>query len=59
MYDFEPYKPINSNIYKCKPSFETEPLLALLEDDDKFGFIVIDGNGVLFGTVQGASKVVV
>jgi peptide subunit release factor 1 (eRF1) len=24
----------------------------LLEDDDRFGFIVMDGNGSLYGTLQ-------
>jgi len=28
----------------------------LLESDDKFGFIVIDGNGALFGTLSGNSR---
>jgi peptide chain release factor subunit 1 len=28
----------------------------LLEDDDKFGFIVMDGNGTLYGTLQGNTR---
>lgn len=28
----------------------------LLESDDKFGFIVMDGNGALYGTIQGSTK---
>lgn len=48
---FEPFRPINVFCYRCQNSFETEPLLSLLEDDDKFGFIIIDGNGVLFATL--------
>ena len=50
-YDLEPYKPLHANTYKCQNTFYTEPLLALLEDDEKFGFIVMDGNGVLFATL--------
>ena len=30
----------------------TEALTALLADDNRFGFIVMDGNGALFGTLQ-------
>ncbi|KAJ8480048.1 hypothetical protein OPV22_023775 [Ensete ventricosum] len=30
----------------------TEALNELLESDDKFGFIVMDGNGTLFGTLS-------
>ena len=28
----------------------------LLDDDEKFGFIVVDGNGALYGTLQGNTK---
>jgi len=31
-------------------------LNELLEDDDKFGFIVMDGNGCLYGTLQGNTR---
>jgi peptide chain release factor subunit 1 len=54
--DLIPYRPINVFCYRCQSSFETEPLRALLEDDEKFGFVVVDGNGVLFGTIQGNNK---
>ena len=36
--------------------FHTEALQQLLESDDKFGFIVIDGTGTLFGTVSGNTR---
>jgi len=55
----EPYRPINVFAYKCQNSFHTDPLLSLLEDDDKFGFIVVDGNGVLFATLEGNNKEVI
>ncbi|KRZ79209.1 Eukaryotic peptide chain release factor subunit 1 [Trichinella papuae] len=54
--DFEPFKPINTSLYQCDNKFHTEALQALLADDNKFGFIVMDGNGALFGTLQGSSK---
>ena len=57
--DLQPFRPINIFTYKCQNSFHTEPLLSLLEDDDKFGFIVIDGNGVLFATLQGNNKEII
>ncbi|XP_011790754.1 PREDICTED: eukaryotic peptide chain release factor subunit 1 [Colobus angolensis palliatus] len=37
----------------CQP---TRALTALLSDDSKFGFIVIDGSGALFGTLQGNTR---
>ncbi|KAJ4877908.1 Eukaryotic peptide chain release factor subunit 1-3 [Raphanus sativus] len=54
--DFEPFKPINASLYLCDNKFHTEPLNELLESDDKFGFIVMDGNGTLFGTLSGNTR---
>jgi len=54
--DFEPFKPINTSLYLCDNKFHTEPLNELLESDDKFGFIVMDGQGSLFGTLSGNSR---
>lgn len=54
--DFEPFKPINTSLYLCDNKFHTEALNELLEDDDKFGFIVMDGNGCLYGTLQGNTR---
>ena len=56
--DFEPFKPINTSLYLCDNKFHTEPLNELLEDDDTFGFIIMDGNGSLFGTLQGSTRTV-
>eukprot|EP00920_Eleutheroschizon_duboscqi_P018197 GHVT01043438.1.p1 GENE.GHVT01043438.1~~GHVT01043438.1.p1 ORF type:complete len:317 (+),score=68.03 GHVT01043438.1:2157-3107(+) len=54
--DFEPFKPINTSLYLCDNKFHVEALKELLESDDRFGFIVMDGNGSLFGTVQGSTR---
>lgn len=57
--DFEPYKALNTSLYLCDNKFHTEALRELLEDDDRFGFIVIDGSGALFGTLSGNTRDVV
>jgi peptide chain release factor subunit 1 len=54
--DVEPFRPINQSLYMCDNKFHTEALSALLEDDTKFGFIVMDGNGALFGTLAGNTR---
>jgi len=54
--DFEPFKPINTSLYLCDNKFHTEDLNELLMDDEAFGFIVMDGNGCLYGTVQGSNR---
>ncbi|GAA5889364.1 hypothetical protein JCM6882_000722 [Rhodosporidiobolus microsporus] len=57
--DFEPFKPINTSLYLCDNKFHTEALAELLESDARFGFIVMDGNGALFGTLAGNTREVI
>lgn len=54
--DFEPFKPINTSLYLCDNKFHVEALSELLENDDRFGFIIMDGNGALFGAVSGNTR---
>jgi peptide chain release factor subunit 1 len=56
--DFEPFRPLNTFKYICDNKFCTEPLFELLENDETFGFVVVDGNGCLFGTLQGNTKAI-
>ena len=55
---FEPFKPINTSLYMCDNRFHTEALGTLLESDDTFGFIVMDGSQTLFGTLCGNNRVI-
>ncbi|KAJ3343215.1 translation termination factor eRF1 [Entophlyctis luteolus] len=57
--DIEPIKPINTSLYLCDNRFHVEALADLLESDSKFGFIVMDGNGTLFGTLVGNTREVI
>lgn len=57
--DLEPFKPINTSLYLCDNKFHVECLTELLESDMRFGFIVIDGNGALFGTLCGNTREVI
>ena len=50
------FKPINTSMYLCDNKFHTEALQELLVADSTFGFIVMDGNGVLYGTLTGSTK---
>mmetsp|Transcript_4705 Transcript_4705/g.9060 ORF Transcript_4705/g.9060 Transcript_4705/m.9060 type:complete len:435 (+) Transcript_4705:29-1333(+) len=56
--DFEPFKPINTSLYLCDNRFHTEALKELLESDEKFGFVIMDGNGSLFGLLAGNNRTV-
>jgi peptide chain release factor subunit 1 len=56
--DLEPFKPINTSLYRCNNIFHTDELKALLVDNDKFGFLIMDGNGSLLGLLQGNTKTV-
>jgi len=55
-FDIQPFKPINTSFYRCDNVFHTEALSDLLTDDNTFGFIIMDGNGALFGTLQGNTR---
>lgn len=46
----------SSSLYLCDNKFHTEALSELLESDSRFGFIVMDGNGTLFGTLAGNTR---
>ena len=54
--DFEPTKPVTTFYYMCDSRFHTEPLQYLIQNDKSFGFIIVDGNGVLYGKVSGNCK---
>lgn len=56
--DFEPFKPIQRSLYICDNRFHTESLKSMLDDNDLFGFMVMDGNGCLFATLQGSNKTI-
>ncbi|CDZ96944.1 peptide chain release factor erf arf subunit 1 [Phaffia rhodozyma] len=55
-FDFEPHKPINTTLYRCDNKFQTAALSELLDSDSKFGFIIMDGSGTLFGTLSGNTR---
>jgi len=50
----EPIKPVNTSLYMCDSRFHVEELLGLFEDDAKYGFVIMDGHGTLFATLQGS-----
>ncbi len=54
--DFEPFKPINTSLTCVTISSHVVALSELLENDDRFGFIIMDGNGALFGAVCGNTE---
>ena len=56
--NLEPFKPINTSLYRCDNIFHTDELKTLLVDNDKFGFLIMDGNGSLFGLLQGNTKII-
>ena len=54
--DFEPFKPVTSSKYFCDDAFHPDLLMYLLDDDEKFGFVIVDGSGVLYATLQGNTR---
>jgi peptide chain release factor subunit 1 len=56
MMDFQPPRPLNQSLYICDRRFHVEPLYDLLETNEKFGFVIMDGQGCLYGVVAGDSR---
>jgi peptide chain release factor subunit 1 len=54
--DFEPFRPINTSLYLCDNKFHTEALAEMLVSEERFGFIVVDGSGALFGCLSGNNR---
>jgi len=54
----EPFQgKIPRSFYRCDKKFYTEDLRGLLRsNDDTYGFIIMDGNGALFGSVCGTQR---
>lgn len=55
-FAIEPFKPLTKFLYLCDSKFHTEALEDLLLSEEKYGFIVMDGNGSLYGLLQGNSQ---
>lgn len=58
MIAIEPYRKIQSKLYKCGDRFDLGPLEGLMTSHDSYGFIIVDGNGTLFGKLEGNTKTV-
>ena len=56
MIDLEPFRPLQQSLYICDRRFHTDPLQGLLQTNEKFGFIIMDGQSTLFGLVAGNSR---
>nr|AGE95401.1 peptide chain release factor subunit 1 [Encephalitozoon cuniculi] len=54
----EPIKPVNTSLYMCDSKFHVDDLLALFEDEARYGFIVMDGHSTVFATLQGNVKTI-
>jgi peptide chain release factor subunit 1 len=54
--DIIPFKPVSKSMYRCDNKFDTEELRRMLENDDKFGFIIVDGTGAYYYTICGSAK---
>jgi len=57
--DFEPFKPINTSLYLCDNKFHTEALSFLLSSDQKYGFIIMDGHGTMYGSLSGNTRTII
>eukprot|EP01111_Echinosteliopsis_oligospora_P014147 TRINITY_DN5266_c0_g1_i3.p1 TRINITY_DN5266_c0_g1~~TRINITY_DN5266_c0_g1_i3.p1 ORF type:complete len:196 (-),score=37.89 TRINITY_DN5266_c0_g1_i3:809-1396(-) len=54
-YFFEPPRPVPIFIYRCDNKFHTEAIIQMFEEQDNYGFIVIDGHSTVYGLLSGNS----
>ena len=55
--DFEPFRAVNLSMYFCDSKFHLDELKnELLINEPPFGFIIVDGQGALYATLQGNAK---
>ena len=54
--DIVPQRELGTSMYLCDSKFNVEPLKILLTSEEKYGFVVMDGLGSLFGTLSGSAK---
>jgi peptide chain release factor subunit 1 len=60
LIDLEPLKPVTVSVYLCDNRFHTDILAKTLNiGERRFGFIIVDGKGTLFGLVQGNTREVI
>lgn len=56
--DIEPFRAVQNFVYRCENKFHANVLNYLLEDDEKFGFIIVDGSGAIFATLTGNQRTI-
>lgn len=56
---FEPHKPINTSGYSCNDKFNIEPLRDIIECNEIYGFIIMDGHGCIFAKIQGYMREII
>ena len=54
----EPLKPINRGYFICDKKFDASRLKEMIIDKDKYGMVILDGNGFLLAVIQGNTKTV-
>ena len=55
-FAIEPFKPLSKFTYLCDSKFHTQALEDLLLSEEKYGFVVMDGHGTLYGLLQGSNQ---
>lgn len=49
----EPPEPLNLAVYHCDNKFHLESIQDMLQNEDTYGFLVVDGNSATIATVRG------
>lgn len=55
---FTPFKPVNTSLYLCDSKFHVDSFLNMFENEEKFGFVVVDGHSTIFAILEGNTKTI-
>jgi peptide chain release factor subunit 1 len=53
---FEPIKPLTCSVYMCDSLFHVDMLEKMMTNNQRYGFIIVDGKGALYSTLCGNHK---
>lgn len=56
---YTPPEKLRTGFYYCADHFQVNDLHYLIEDNETYGFAIVDGTGALFATVKGHLKTVI
>ncbi|MFA5050090.1 MAG: peptide chain release factor aRF-1 [Candidatus Micrarchaeia archaeon] len=59
LFSIEPIFPLKMNIYRCDSKFFLEPLIEMIENQDSYGIVVLDGKEATIAFLKGTEITII